>query len=65
MSTPAFLQGIVGEDMIMEAPGIQLAWRMLLDSVHHRGQLSTYLRPMESKVPAIYDLSADDQGPGH
>jgi uncharacterized damage-inducible protein DinB len=27
--------------------------------VHHRGQLSTYLRPMGGKVPAIYGPSAD------
>jgi uncharacterized damage-inducible protein DinB len=31
----------------------------LLHSVHHRGQLSTYLRPMGSKVPAIYGESYD------
>ena len=55
----------VGKDMIMEAPRMQLAWSLLLDSVHHRGQLSTYLRPMGSKVPAIYGPSADDQGPSH
>jgi len=29
-------------------------------SVHHRGQLSTYLRPMGAKVPAIYVESADE-----
>jgi len=28
-------------------------------TVHHRGQLSTYLRPMGSKVPAIYGESYD------
>ncbi|HKF25309.1 MAG TPA: DinB family protein [Candidatus Acidoferrum sp.] len=31
----------------------------LLHTVHHRGQLSTYLRPMGSKVPAIYGESYD------
>ena len=55
----------VGDDVIMEAPRQQLAWILFLDSVHHRGQLSTYLRPMGSKVPAIYGPSADDQGEGH
>jgi uncharacterized damage-inducible protein DinB len=30
-------------------------------SVHHRGQLSTYLRPMGGKVPGIYGPSADTQ----
>ncbi len=28
-------------------------------SIHHRGQLSTYLRPMGGKVPAIYGDSYD------
>ncbi len=31
--------------------------------VHHRGQLSTYLRPMGSKVPAIYGGSFDEKFP--
>jgi uncharacterized damage-inducible protein DinB len=30
-------------------------------SIHHRGQLSAYLRAMGSKVPAIYGSSADEQ----
>jgi uncharacterized damage-inducible protein DinB len=29
--------------------------------VHHRGQLSTYLRPMGAKCPAIYGASFDEQ----
>ncbi len=32
-------------------------------SVHHRGQLSAYLRPMGTKVPAIYVESADEPFP--
>jgi len=28
--------------------------------IHHRGQLSAYLRPMGAKVPAIYGGSADE-----
>ncbi len=31
-----------------------------LHSAHHRGQLSTYLRPMGSKIPSIYGGSADE-----
>lgn len=31
----------------------------LVHAVHHRGQLSTYLRPMGGKVPAIYGESYD------
>lgn len=30
-------------------------------SSHHRGQLSTYLRPMGAKVPSIYGTSRDDE----
>lgn len=33
-------------------------------SIHHRGQLSTYLRPMGSKVPSIYGGSADEPWAG-
>jgi uncharacterized damage-inducible protein DinB len=33
-------------------------------SVHHRGQLSTYLRPMGSKVPSIYGGSFDEPWKG-
>ena len=32
-------------------------------SVHHRGQLSAYLRPMGATVPAIYVESADEPFP--
>lgn len=39
-----------------------MVWGMLFDGIHHRGQLSTYLRPIGSKVPAIYGPSADDPG---
>jgi uncharacterized damage-inducible protein DinB len=62
MSPAKFL---AGPHVIMEAPRMQLARVLFLDAVHHRGQLSTYLRPMGSKVPAIYGPSADDQGEGH
>ena len=52
----------VGDHLGMSAPTHTLAWMLLFDSIHHRGQLSTYLRPMGGKVPAIYGPSADDQG---
>lgn len=32
----------------------------MVHTVHHRGQLSVYLRPMGSKVPSIYGGSADE-----
>ncbi len=33
---------------------------MLFDQIHHRGQLSVYIRMAGGKVPAIYGPSADD-----
>ena len=33
---------------------------MAKHSVHHRGQLCAYLRPMGSKVPSVYGGSADE-----
>ncbi|MGE5243507.1 MAG: DinB family protein [Betaproteobacteria bacterium] len=45
---------------VMSAPGYENAWGFLLDLIHHRGQLSTYLRPMGSTVPQIYGPSADE-----
>jgi len=40
--------------------GADNAWGFLLDMIHHRGQLTTYLRPMGAKVPQIYGPSADE-----
>jgi uncharacterized damage-inducible protein DinB len=37
-----------------------MAWGFLFDIVHHRGQISTYLRPMGAKVPQIYGPSGDE-----
>jgi uncharacterized damage-inducible protein DinB len=38
----------------------EMAWSFLFDIVHHRGQITTYLRPMGSKVPQIYGPSGDE-----
>ena len=43
-----------------ERPAGPMAWSFLFDIVHHRGQITTYLRPMGSKVPQIYGPSADE-----
>jgi uncharacterized damage-inducible protein DinB len=45
-----------------EAPLGDMLWGFLFDAIHHRGQLSAYLRPMGAKVPSIYGPSADDPG---
>jgi uncharacterized damage-inducible protein DinB len=41
-------------------PASPMAWGFLFDIVHHRGQITTYLRPMGSTVPQIYGPSGDE-----
>jgi uncharacterized damage-inducible protein DinB len=43
-----------------QRPASPMAWSFLFDIVHHRGQISTYLRPMGAKVPQIYGPSGDE-----
>jgi uncharacterized damage-inducible protein DinB len=38
-------------------------WMLLFDAIHHRGQLSAYIRPMGGKVPGVYGPSGDDRPP--
>lgn len=52
---------VMGESSWPDTVGNML-WGFLLDMIHHRGQLSAYLRPMGAKVPSIYGPSADDAG---
>ena len=37
-----------------------MLWAVLFDAIHHRGQLSLYIRLTGGKVPAIYGPSADE-----
>ena len=56
------VQFLVGGTMMMEPPLGQFLWYLFFDAIHHRGQLSTYIRPMGGKVPSIYGPSGDDPG---
>ena len=47
--------GQMGQFRIMD-----LLWTPLLDMIHHRGQLSVYLRIVGAKVPSIYGPTADE-----
>jgi uncharacterized damage-inducible protein DinB len=55
---PSQLQ--LGEQVILERPLGEIMWLYHFDLIHHRGQLSTYLRPMGAKVPSIYGKSGDE-----
>ena len=57
---------LTGEQLLQPADffGMSLAIYTLLNfahihTIHHRGQLATYLRPLGGKVPDIYGGSAD------
>ncbi len=50
---------IMGGQEVWKTKKGGMAWGYMLDLIHHRGQLSTYLRPMGGQVPAIYGPSAD------
>lgn len=43
-----------------ETKKYDMAWGFLFDAIHHRGQLTTYLRILGEKVPAVYGNSGDE-----
>ncbi|MDQ3171400.1 MAG: DinB family protein [Acidobacteriota bacterium] len=57
--TPAKWDGTL-EFFGQSRPASPMAWSFLFDIVHHRGQITTYLRAMGSTVPQIYGPSADE-----
>jgi len=50
---------IVDFRSIFQLPAVMYLGFVLHHTVHHRGQLSMYLRPMGAKVPSIYGESYD------
>ena len=50
----------VGPGQMGQVPTKDFLWMMVMDSVHHRGQLSVYLRMVGAKVPSIYGPTADE-----
>ena len=61
------LEGIGGESLtrmidfrgLFPLPAVAFVQLAMNHTIHHRGQLSVYLRPMGSKVPSIYGESYD------
>lgn len=43
-----------GPGKVVEMPTEQVAWLCLLDMIHHRGQLSVYVRPMGGTITTIF-----------
>ncbi len=48
---------------MMTTQNVNYLHLMVKHAIHHRGQLSAYLRPMGAKVPGIYGPSADEPMP--
>lgn len=63
----ARIRAMSGDDLLrvvdmfgfMQLPALEFLSLAIRHSVHHRGQLSAYLRAAGSKVPSIYGPSAD------
>lgn len=55
-------QLFIDGQLLREAPLGDFLWHLFFDAIHHRGQLSTYIRPMGGQVPSIYGPSGDDPG---
>ncbi len=59
---------MTGEDLakildfygMFQFPAVQYLSLSMRHGIHHRGQLSAYLRPMGGRVPMIYGGSADE-----
>jgi uncharacterized damage-inducible protein DinB len=57
--TPEQLCRVLDFRGMFQMPAVVFFQTALSHSIHHRGQLSVYLRPMGAKVPAIYGESYD------
>jgi len=49
-----------GPKQTPDFPTAKFLWFLLMDQVHHRGQLSVYVRTAGGKVPSIYGPWADE-----
>lgn len=57
--SPDQLMRMVDFRGMMQLPSVAFFQLAVNHMIHHRGQLSTYLRPMGGKVPVIYGESYD------
>jgi uncharacterized damage-inducible protein DinB len=55
------LAGIMDVFGRKQVPAVNVFAEAIKHSVHHRGQLTSYMRAMGGKVPAIYGPSADEK----
>ena len=49
-----------GPGKMMSMRKADVLWITVMDAVHHRGQMTVYIRLAGGKVPALYGPSADE-----
>jgi uncharacterized damage-inducible protein DinB len=54
------IQFPIGPGKMGDLRRMDVLWTALMDQIHHRGQLSVYMRIVGAKVPSIYGPSADE-----
>src|SRR3954462_11522999 len=50
----------VGKGQMGDMRVMDFLWMMFMDAIHHRGQLTVYIRPAGGRVPSIYGPSGDE-----
>ena len=54
------VQFFVAPKTLGDVPRMEFLWFLLHDQIHHRGQLSVYLRMAGGRLPSIYGPTADE-----
>ena len=54
------LQFMVAPKTMAPMRSADILWMFMMDTIHHRGQFSIYLRMADAKVPSIYGPTADE-----
>lgn len=54
------VQFFVAPKTLGDVPKMEFLWFLLHDQIHHRGQLSVYLRMAGGRLPSIYGPTADE-----
>jgi uncharacterized damage-inducible protein DinB len=63
--SPEQLTQVIDLFGVIQLPSVDFIAVALKHSVHHRGQLSSYIRPMGGRVPSIYGPSANTATASH
>jgi uncharacterized damage-inducible protein DinB len=56
----SMMKFMVGPNQMSDLRRADILWMIMMDQVHHRGQLSVYVRLAGGKVPSIYGPTADE-----